>query len=255
MKTKYSLGLASLILLIILSCHKENDVLPENARLKQVLLYQNIDAKEPVGIQEEYEYNALGQISKVSHVDYLISGFLNYDMYEYNSIGQLIKITNYYSNVNSPTGYDSSYYKIYNYSGDGKKVKETIVELYGVIKEYSLFIYTDGRLSRIENHIPEGIRGETIIYTLFDYDDYGQPVKEVAYWGNTNEPFKWTINTFSNGLMVKTEVYSDVNLQDNIRKTYRTFDANKNLKILEIYEGPASTSVGGFVGKYIYFGE
>jgi hypothetical protein len=250
MKTNFTLGLASLVFLVLLSCHKEDDILPKNARLKQVLLYDSLKAKEPTRIWEEYEYNKLGLISKVSYF-YYDNKFLKYDLYEYNSIGQLIKITDYNANSNSPTGYILLKTYTYTYSDEGKKIKETIGDNG---REYNLFFYTDGRLSRIENYGYYEKPDVLLKYRIFELDNYGQPIREVLY-GFNNEPFEWTINTFLNGLMVKTEIYIDKNLENNRRKIYRTFDANKNLKIQETYEGPYSSGVGHTICKYIYFGE
>jgi len=254
MKTNLTFGLASLILMVLLGCKKENDILPENARLKQVLSYDSVNAKEPNGILEEYEYNESGQISKVSYDNYG-NGFLKYDLYEYNSAGQLIKITEYNANSSSATGYILLITYTYTYSNEGKKVKEFIQYLNG--SGYNLFFYTDGRLSRTENHGWPNPTDQLVSYTLFEFDNSGQPIREVLYAAN-NEPYRWTINTFSNGLMVKTVIYAAENFEnpDNkVREFKRTFDANKNLKILETFQGPASSQVGHFVYKYIYFGE
>lgn len=250
MKTNFTLWYAGLLFLVLLSCHKEDDILPMNARLKQVLLYDSINAKEPTLIEEEYEYNKLGQISKVSYF-YFDNHFIKYDLFEYNSIGQLIKITDYNANSDSPTGYILLMTYSYTYSSEGKKIKETI----GADgREYNLFFYTEGRLSRIENYGYYEKPDALLKYRIFEYDDSGQPIREVLY-GHDNVPFEWTINTFSNGSMVKTEIYIDENLENNRRKIYRTFDKNKNLKIVETYEGPYSSGVGHKICKYIYFGE
>ena len=251
MKTNFILGLTSLVFLVLLSCKKEDDILPENARLKQVLLYDSVNAKEPIRIQEEYEYNQLGQVSKVSYF-YSINRFLQYDLYEYNSTGQLSKITEYIANSDSPTGYNLRATHSYTYSGEGKKIKEFIQYPNG--SGYNLFFYTDGRLSRMEKHGWPHPTDLLVTYTLFEFDASGQPIREVLY-GHDDMPFEWTINTFSNGLMVKTEIYTDENLENNRRKIYRTFDRNKNLKILETYEGPHSSQVGHTILKYFYFGE
>jgi hypothetical protein len=256
MKTNFTFGLTSLIFLVLLSCHKEKNILPEPVRLKQVLMYGSIDAEEPMRIEEQYEYNNLGQISKISYF-YFDTGPIEHALYDYNSMGQLLKIKHYYG---VDTLLETALYQInsFTYSNEGKKVKETIAQRDGFVREYNLFFYTEGRLSRIENHISEGIKGETIMYTNFEFDDAGQPVREVLYWGKNNVPFKWTINTFSNGLNVKTVIYKDQNFEDpenEIRVFKRTFDKNKKLKILEINQGPASSSVGNFVYRYIYSGE
>jgi len=174
MKTNWSLVLAGLLFLVLLSCQKEKDILPANARLKQVLSYDSVNAKEPNRIQEEYEYNQLGQISKVSYF-YYENRFLQYDLYEYNSTGQLIKITDYYANGNSPTGYLMLKIYSYTYTSEGKIDKEFIQYLTG--SGYNLFFYTDGRLSRTENHGWPNPTDQLVTYRIFEYDTYGQPLK------------------------------------------------------------------------------
>ena len=245
MKTILKLALASLLFLVLLSCQKDKDILPANARLKQVLLYDSINAKDPYGIEEEYEYNESGQISKVLYSNYG-DRFNKYHLYEYNSAGQLVQIKEYYGD--SPSGITYTY----TYSSEGKKVKESVQ--YWSRSGYNLFFYTDGRLSRIESYGWPQSTDQLFESRIFEFDDYGQSIREVLY-GFNNEPYEWTINTFSNGLMVKTEIYVDETLQNNRRKIYRTFDANKNLKIKETYEGRASSGVGHRICKYIYFGE
>ena len=244
MKKKWSLAGCCLLFLFLSHCRKENDILPENARLKLVLSFHNLIETVPMDTSEVFEYNKSGQISKVSYR-------YNYDLYEYNSTRQLIKITNYHANGNSPTGYITLKIYSYTYSGEGKKVKETIE--YPMINsfEYNLFLYTEGRLHKIENHDKSDV---LINYTIYEYDDKGQPVREVLYAGN-NMPFRWTFHSFSNGLNVRTVIYADEILENMVREYKRTFDINKNLKILETFQGPASSQVGNGVNRYIYFGE
>lgn len=64
----------------------------------------------------------------------------------------------------------------------------------------------------------------------------------------------WTINTFSNGLMIKSEIYRDENLELKWREIKTTFDVNKNIKILESIEGPYGSSIS-YVLRYVYYGE
>jgi hypothetical protein len=242
-KVQIALFLTSFLLLIFGSCHKEDDILPANAKLRQVLVFNNLTETTPVDTVEEYEY-INGQISKVI-LQYA------YNTYEYNTSGQLIKVTNYNANLNSPTGYIILKIYTYQYSDDGKKTKETIGYPMINSSEYNLFSYTDGRLSKVENY---GNSNTLVNYTVYEYDGSGQLIKEVNYAQN-DMPYRWTINTFSNGLMVKTEIYADENHENKVRELKRTFDANKNLKILETYQGPYSSAVGNFVYRYVYFGE
>jgi len=243
MKKDCLMVFVSLVFILLLSCQKENGNLPENAKLRQVLVFNKLTDIVPVDTLEEYEYSH-GLISKVTTQT-------GYDTYEYSSKGNLIKITNYVINFNSPTGYIILQIFSYTYSGEGKKVKETIEYPQINSIEYNLFYYTDGRLSKIENH---GYSDAITRYTLYESDDYGQSKKEVVYNPN-NVPYRWTINSFSNGLMIKSEIYADENLESKVREYKRTFDVNKNLKILETFQGPASSQIGNSVYRYIYFGE
>jgi hypothetical protein len=59
-------------------------------------------------------------------------------------------------------------------------------------------------------------------YTIYEHDALGQPVKEIVYSSN-NMPFRWTINTFSNGLMIKSEIFRDENLELKWREIKRNF--------------------------------
>jgi len=232
-----------LIFMLLLCCQKENEILPENARLKEILHCSSLNMNETIWYAEEYEYNKLGQISKVSTPTY-------YNLYDYNSSGQLIKITNYYSNSTAPTG--SIILKIYTYfySDDGKKEKEYIEYPQINSSEYSLYIYKEERLEKIEKY---DYSNELTDYTLYEYDALDQPVREIVYSSN-NMPFRWTINTFSNGLMIKSEIYRDENLELKWREIKRTFDVNKNIKILESIEGPYGSSIS-YVLRYVYYGE
>jgi|WetSurMetagenome_2_1015567.scaffolds.fasta_scaffold61895_2 hypothetical protein len=243
MKKDCLIAFGSLAFILLLSCQKENGILPANAKLKQVLLFNNLNQKEPIDTVEEYEYSHR-TISKVTTK-------YGYNIYDYNSVGELSEITEYTENLNSPSGYIILKIFSYFYSNEGKKVKETIEYPQINTTEYNLFYYTGGRLSKIENY---GYSDALVGYTMYEFDDYGQPVKEVLYLSN-NVPYGWTINSFSKGLMVESEIYTDENLENKVRTFKRTYDVNKNLKILETFQGPASTQFGNFVYRYIYYGE
>jgi hypothetical protein len=56
-----------MIFLVFLSCQKDDsEINQENAKLKQVLLYSDLNSPDPISIVEEYEYDDNGKISKVS---------------------------------------------------------------------------------------------------------------------------------------------------------------------------------------------
>jgi len=243
MRTDCLLRFGVLIFIFLLSCQKESNILPVNARLKQVLLYNLLTSTEPIDTIEEYEYNESGQISKMSTP-------VDYNLYAYNSSGQLDKITNYYSNTNSPTGFIILKIYTYSYRNDGRKEKEFIEYPRINNTEYSLFSYTEGRLTRIEKYDTGNKLKEVVQY---EHDGNGRPVKEIMYTGN-NIPFQWTINSFSNGLMIKSETYKDEAYELKVREIKRTYDENKNLKILESIEGPNSSLIS-HVLRYKYVGE
>jgi hypothetical protein len=72
MKTKLSLlGMCSLVIFILSSCQKDDCEINSaqgNAKLKQVLLFSNIDSQVPISIVEEYEYDDNGKISKAYQI-------------------------------------------------------------------------------------------------------------------------------------------------------------------------------------------
>jgi hypothetical protein len=62
-----ALLIALLIFVFLPGCEKDNNVTriknyPENAKLKQILLYASLDSEEPIAIDSEYEYDTLGRV-------------------------------------------------------------------------------------------------------------------------------------------------------------------------------------------------
>ena len=55
-------------MLVFAGCDKNHnqDLNSSGAKLKQILLYSNIDSKDPIGIVEEYEYDETGRLIKSS---------------------------------------------------------------------------------------------------------------------------------------------------------------------------------------------
>jgi hypothetical protein len=253
MKTKLSLlGMCSLLIFVLLSCQKDDSEITfsqANAKLKQVLLFSNIDSKDPISIVEEYEYDDNGKISKVSSPMYdngAIVGTIKYDLYEYNSSGQLMKIINYNANSNSPTGFINLKNISYNYSTDGKKIKETIEYPLGGISEYSDFEYQNGLLSKIKKY--SGNKLES--YTEFQYDKSDKLIKETLY-ASDDQCISYTIHSYTGSLQTKSDLYTSTN--DHYRSINRTFDKNNNIIVLESKELSLYSSMMSHVLRYKYY--
>lgn len=254
MKRKLSLfGMCSLMVFILLSCQKDDSEITSaqaNAKLKQVLLFSNIDSQDPISIVEEYEYDVNGKISKVSSPLYdngTIVGTIKYDLYEYDSSGQLIKIMNYNSNINSPTGFINLKNTSYIYSTDGEKIKETIDYPLGGITEYSDFEYQNGLLSKIKKY--SGNKLET--YTEFQYDNSDKLIKETFY-ASDDHCISYTIHSYTGLLQTKSDLY-DYPSNEHYRSINRTFDKNNNIITLESEELSFYSSMMSHVLRYKYY--
>ncbi len=76
MKTKWLVsGVLGIMMLVFAGCEKNHnqDLNSSGAKLKQILLYSNLDAKDPIGIVEEYEYDETGRLIKSSVSPSLLS--------------------------------------------------------------------------------------------------------------------------------------------------------------------------------------
>lgn len=238
---------------VLLSCQKdqsESSSLPSNAKLKQVLLFSNIDSPEPINIVSEYEYNEKGLISKVSSPMYengTIVGTIKYDLYEYNSSGQLLKIMNYNANLNSLTGFINLQNTSFLYSRDGKKIKETIG--YPIIgaSEYKDFEYKSGRLVKAKKYT----HNELESYTDYQYNKSGLLIKE-SFFASDDKCLSYTVHTYIGQLQTKSDIYiySD---NSHYRTINRTFDNNNNLITLESKELSMYSSMMSFVYRYKYY--
>lgn len=252
MKTKLSLfGLFSLSVLLISSCQKDDSTpAPINAKLKQVLLYSTLDSKEPISIVEEYEYDDAGKISKVSSPMYnngTITGTIKYDIYEYNSLGQLIKVNNYNANLNSPTGFINLKSTSYEYSPDGKKIKEKIEYPLGGISEYSDFEYANGLLSKTSKY--SGNKLES--YTVYEYDKSNKVIKDLFY-AYDGQCLTYTIHNYTGSLQTKSDFYI-FSSNDHFRSINRIFDKNNNIVTLESKELSLYSSLMSHVIRYEYY--
>jgi|GEM_PF-1639265 len=254
MKIKLNLlGLCGLLIILLIGCQKDLSDLETaqgNGRLKQVLLYSDINSKDPISIVENYEYNDLGNISKVSSPMYnngTISGIIKYDLYEYNELGQLMKILNYNANAYSPTGFINLKNTTFAYSHEGQKIKETIDYPQGGIPDYLDFKYHNGLLSKVEKY--HGSQLEN--YTEFQYDKSGKLVKEYFY-GSDNLCIRYTIHSYTGPLQTKSDLYIYKN-NEHYRSISRTFDKSNNLIVLDSKELSLYSSLMSHVLRYEYY--
>jgi hypothetical protein len=254
MKTKWSLiVIFGLLVFLVLSCTKDqswSDQNQGNARLKQILLYSKIDSEEPIGIVEDYEYDENGRISRTSTPMYdngVVTGTIKYNLYEYNASGQLMKISNFNANLNSPTGYINLMNYIYTYSDDGKKIKESIENMNGVITDYSIYEYDHDQLARIKKYHNNVLES----YIVEQYDRSGRLEKESLFAAD-GFCLNYTIHSYSGSLQVGSDVYLAKN-DEHYRSIKRTFDGNNNLITLESKELSMFSSAMSCVLRYKYF--
>jgi hypothetical protein len=254
MKTKWSPAVISgLLIFLVLSCSKDPswpDQNPGNARLKQILVYSDIDSKEPIGIVEDYEYDENGRISRTSTPMYnngVITGTIKYNLYEYNSSDQLVKISNFNANLNSPTGYINLQNFIYEYSGDGKKIRESVENMNGFISGYTDFEYDHNLLVRIKKYSNNILES----YIVNQYDRAGRLEKESLYAAD-DQFLNYTVHNYSGSLQTGSDVYLAKN-NEHYRSIKRTFDDNNNLITLESKELSMVSSMMSYVFRYKYF--
>lgn len=253
--SKHFIFCMSMMLLSLCSCKKQNELknkttFPVHAKLKQISLYATIDSKTPISIVEEYEYNPLGQVSKVSSPLYQngqISGIIKYDIYNYDSNGRLLKINNYHANKSSNSGFINLENYTYSYAANGRKEKEVIEYPQIGSSVYTAYNYVNNTVM-LEKYGNNGIRES---YTQQEVDSFGNVVKEIKY-STTNQLISVTIHTFINQLNTLTEVYTD-NGKTLARRINKTYDANRNLISLESKELAAFSSLQDYVHRYEYF--
>ncbi len=254
MKTKVPLlGLCSLIIIVLLSCQKDDSGFTSaeaDAKLKQVLLFSNIDSQDPISIVEEYEYDDNGRKSKVSSPMYdngTIVGTIKYDLYEYSSLGQLMKIINYNANLNSPTGFINLQNTSFTYSTEGIKIKETIEYPLGGITEYSVFEYQNGLLSKMKRYSGNQLEN----YTEYKYDNSDKLIKE-AFYASDDQCLTYTIHSYTGSLQTKSDLYV-YSTNAHFRSITRTFDKNNNLITLESKELSLYSSMMSHVLRFKYY--
>jgi hypothetical protein len=149
MKTQYLTTAFIGLILLISGCESKLDndsgsfpdyqtdevLYPEKARLKCVYVthygggrHLDISQIDPeyVYIASEYEYDALGRISKVSSPMYdngSVSGLYSYDLYKYDSNNRLERKESYHSNINE--GFINLQNTTYFYGNSGEKNQGT----------------------------------------------------------------------------------------------------------------------------------
>ena len=243
-----------IISFFIISCDENlsNEITPAgNAKLKRVLMYVNVDDEKPIAIVEEYEYDSLDRISRVSspmYEDGEIVGTISYDLYKYNSDGQLIKKIHFHANINAPTGFLNLKNYNYIYGKNGKKIRENIGYPHAKSSEFFLYKYDSDRLVRIEKY---NRTGELERYVLKDYDNSGKLIKESSY-AKDNHSFGYNQHFYTNGLNTESKVFGAKDMV-LLREIYRTYDKNNNLIILESNEIAPFSSMMSHVLKYEYY--
>lgn len=247
------LGMCSLMIFVLLSCQKDDSDITSaqaNAKLKQVLLFSNIDSQDPISIVEEYEYDDNGKISKVSspmYDDGIIVGTIKYDLYEYNSSGQLMKIINYNANLNSPTGFINLKNTSFTYSTKGVKIKETIDYPLAGITEYSDFEYKNRLLVKSIKYY----RNKLENYTEYQYDKSDRLIKETFY-AYDDQCISYTIHSYTGSLQTKSDLYIYPS-NDHYRSINRVFDKNNILITLESKELSSYSSMMSHVLRFKYY--
>ena len=201
------LGLAFMV--VLYGCQDEEYVsfksktYSENASLQRILLFATTDAKDPISIVSEYEYDASGKITKVSspiYIDGVIKGTANYDLYEYDTMNRLAKIMNYHANLNA--GFLNLKNTIYSYSGDGLKEKEQLEFPQIESFEYMKYINQDGRLVKKAHY--NGL-DKLEMYTEMDYNQAGELIEERFHSGD-NELFRVIKHSYTNGLQRQSQI-------------------------------------------------
>ncbi|MCO5290643.1 MAG: hypothetical protein M9959_02775 [Chitinophagaceae bacterium] len=257
MKNSWSyLIIFSLALITLFSCNKKDHaVMPEtetyraNAKLKRIFLLPSENAKDPIAITDEYEYDDFGRITKVFHPFYKdgqIVEIISYDLYEYENghLSRIKKMTN-----NQIFGFINIQNNIYEYDQTGKKVKE-IIEYPQIHTTENLDFFYDkeNRLIKTQYFDAKNLLSR---YSLNEYDSKGQLNKEVVYTAD-NKYLYHTIHQYTNGLLTQSDVYGGKEMS-RIREISRKYDSNKNLIFVYSKELSLLSSRSNEARKYEYF--
>lgn len=254
-KRGYVPTLLGLVFIVVLyGCQDEEDVsfkaktYSENAPLQRILLFASTDAKDPISIVSEYEYDASGKINKVSspiYIEGVIKGTATYDLYEYDAMNRLVKIKNYHANLNS--GFLNLKNIIYSYSADGTKEKELLEFPQINSYEYIKYINQDGLVVKKEHY---NAAGKLDMYTEMTYNQSRELIEEMFY-SRDSELFRVIKHSYTNGLRTKSDTFQGLEMEQ-LGEVKRTFDANRNLILLESNELSILSSTHSHVLRYEY---
>ena len=254
-RIRYVPSLLGLLFMVVLAaCQEEEDVsfkgktYSENANLQRILLYATTDAKDPISIVSEYEYDPAGKIIRVSspiYMDGVIKGTAYYDLYEYDANDRLAKIKNYHANLN--VGFLNLKNTIYSYSPDGRKEKE-LMEFPQINSfEYVKYIHENGQLVKKEHY--NGL-DKLESYSEMVYNQSGELEEEKFYSGDS-ELFRVIKHSYTRGLQTKSDTFQGLEMV-HLREVKRSFDANRNLILLESNELTRYSSAISQVLRYEY---
>ena len=243
-----------MVFLITSACEKDKTPdcsYPKNARLKRTVhcIEPNLDCptmKCDGIIEREYIYNRDGKIKKVkiqpTYEEVVLKKLSEYELYDYDSEGKLVNIA-FYSTVRVD-GIDEYWHqtnRVFTYSDDGKVIREYTDWINSDWFQYTLFKYSNNRLSRTENY--EINSDELENYILYEYEDSGNLVKETSY--SKYDVLQYTTkHYYENGRNVETNKHGILML--------KTYDENDNL-ILEETFYQSGSSKGNTRIKYEYF--
>jgi len=169
----------SLALITLFSCNKKDhsvmpdtETYPTNSKLKRIFLMPSENAKDPIAITAEYEYDDFGRITRVIHPffkDGEVAGIISYDTYDYKN-GQLREIKKMAENKNS--GFINIQNNTFEYDNSGKKIKETIEYPQVHSSEHLVFSYDkENRLIKTQYFDTKNLLSG---YSLNEYDSKGQ---------------------------------------------------------------------------------
>ncbi len=217
--------------------------------MQRILLYATTNAKDPISIVIEYEYDPSGKITKVSspiYIDGVIKGTANYDLYEYDGMKRLVKIRSYNSNLNS--GFLNLKNTVYTYTSDGEKEKEQVEFPQINSFEYLRYFYENGRLVRREQY---NSLDKLEWYNELEYNQLGEMIAEKQFSGDSILS-RTVKHSYTNGLQTQSDTYVGSTLE-HLREVKRTFDLNRNLVLLESNELTRYSSASCHVLRYEYF--
>lgn len=231
--------------------YKYDYVLDDQGRvIRQTGYYADVGKDE--GDVSEWEYDAQGRVIRE------VNPWEGTFTYEYNEHGQLVTETNTSAISESGDEYEQRITQ-YLYDSEGNRIESNTSYSYSSQTEQVLYHYNDGRLIREEHTFtPEEGWGdtETTIYT-YEYDSTGNIVKHSCYYIDENgeeyldmyseyeyddngHPVKWTVITPPYGEdPMWTELVWTRQYDDNgnlIRETYYDSESLDDVSGYKVYE-------------------